>query len=157
MPKGFEVTSIEVTDDGLTILRRIMALPTAPVDEVSQVGIDDFSFRRGRKFGTIFVDLQTHQVLDVLPDRTAETSAAWMQAHPEPEIVSRDRGGDYAAAARKSAPQATQIADRFHIYKNLTEAVELALAGCRAEIRKNVEIASQAAVPREVLEALLQR
>lgn len=119
-----------------TILRRIMALPTEPVGEVSQIGIDDFSFRRGRKFGTIVVDLQTHKMLDVLPDRTAETSAAWMAAHPELEIVSRDRGGDYAAAARKAAPQATQIADRFHLMKNLTEAVELALARCRAEIRK---------------------
>jgi transposase len=131
-----------------------MALPTSPLRAVSQVGIDDFSFRRGRKFGTILVDLQTHQVLDVLADRTTETSAAWMQAHPELEMVSRDRGGDYAAAARKSAPQATQIADRFHIYKNLTEAVELALADCRAEIRKNGEIAVQAAVPPDVPEAL---
>lgn len=75
-----------------------MALPTSPLRAVSQVGIDDFSFRRGRKFATILVDLQTHQVLDVLADRTTETSAAWMQAHPELEMVSRDRGGDYAAA-----------------------------------------------------------
>src|ERR1700733_1712176 len=119
-----------------TLLRRIMALPTEPIGQVSQIGIDDFSFRRGRKFGTIVVDLQTHKMLDVLPDRTADTSAAWMFLHPEIEIVSRDRGGDYAAAARKGAPQATQIADRFHIYKNLTEAVELTLARCRAEIRK---------------------
>jgi transposase len=119
-----------------TILRRIMALPTEPIGQVSQIGIDDFSFRRGRKFGTIVVDLQTHKMLDVLPDRTTDTSAAWMLLHPEIEIVSRDRGGDYAAAARKAAPQATQIADRFHIYKNLTEAVELTLARCRAEIRK---------------------
>jgi transposase len=119
-----------------TILRRIMALPTEPVGEVTQMGIDDFSFRRGRKFGTIIVDLQTHKMLDVLPDRTTETSATWMAAHPELDIVSRDRGGDYAAAARKAAPQATQTADRFHLMKNLTEAVELTLARCRAEIRK---------------------
>ena len=119
-----------------TILRRIMTLPTEPVGEVSQIGIDDFSFRRGRKFGTLVVDLQTHKVLDVLPDRTADTSAAWMAAHPEIELVSRDRGGDYAAAARNAVPTATQCADRFHIYKNLTEAVERTLALCRAEIRK---------------------
>jgi transposase len=108
---------------------------------VSQIGIDDFSFRRGRKFGTILVDLQTHQVIDLLPDRTVETSAAWMGTHPEIELVSRDRGGDYAAAARKSAPQATQTADRFHLYKNLVEAVELTLARCRAEIRKGAALA----------------
>lgn len=91
-----------------TILRRIMALPTEPVGEVTQMGIDGFSFRRGRTFGTIIVDLQTHKMLDVLPDRTSEISAAWMAVHPELEIVSRDRGGEYAAAARKAAPQATQ-------------------------------------------------
>jgi transposase len=127
-----------------TILRRIMALPTEPVGEVTQIGIDDFSFRRGRKFGTIIVDLQTHKMLDVLPDRTAETSATWMAAHPELDIGRRDRGGDYAAAARKAAPQATQTADRFHLMKNLTEAVELTLARCRAEIRKAaVEVLSE--------------
>lgn len=119
-----------------TILRRIMALPTESVGQVTQMGIDDFSFRRGRKFGTIVVDLQTHKVLDVLPDRTADTSAAWMATHPEIELVSRDRGGDYAAAARKAVPAATQCADRFHIHKNLTEAVERTLALCRTEIRK---------------------
>jgi transposase len=73
------------------------------------------SFRRGRKFGTILVDLLTHEIIDLLPDRTTETAAAWMQAHPEIDIVSRDRGGDYAAAARKGAPQARQVADRFHL------------------------------------------
>jgi transposase len=56
-------------------------------------------------------------MLDVLPDRTAGTSAAWMANHPELEIVSRDRSGDYAAAAKQAAPQATQVADRFHLYK----------------------------------------
>jgi transposase len=137
-----------------TILRRIMTLPKAPVGQIAQIGIDDFSFRRGRKFGTLIVDLQTHQVLDVLADRTAETSAAWMATHPEIELVSRDRGGDYAAAARKAAPAATQTADRFHLFKNLTEEVELALARCRAEIRKQAEEASRREVPQEAHKAL---
>lgn len=107
-----------------TILRRIMALPTEPVGQVPQIGIDDFSFRRGRTFGTIIVDLQTHKMLDVLPDRTSERAAAWMAVHPEIELVSRDRGGDYASAAATGAPQAVQCADRFHILKNLGEALE---------------------------------
>ena len=97
--------------------------------------------------------MQTHHVLDVLPDRTVDTSTAWMAAHPEIELVSRDRGGDYAAAARKAAPQATQVADRFHIFKNLTEAVELSLASLRAEIRKNAEKTSRQQVPAEVQKA----
>jgi transposase len=119
-----------------TILRRLMALLTPPVGTVSILGIDDWSFRRGRKFGTILVDLTTHAVIDLLPDRETETAAAWMRLHPEIEIVSRDRGGDYAAAARAGAPQATQCADRFHLAKNLTEIVEEILARCRAEIRQ---------------------
>ncbi len=73
-------------------------------------------------------------MLDLLPDRTAETAAAWMAAHPEIELVSRDRGGDYATGARQGAPQALQVADRFHIVKNLTEAVEVTLAQYRSEI-----------------------
>ena len=72
----------------------------------------------------------------LVPDRRSETAAAWMQAHPEIEIVSRDRGGDYAAAARKGAPQARQIADRFHLAQNLTDRMGVILAGCRTEIRK---------------------
>jgi transposase len=83
------------------------------------------------------VDLKRHKVIDLLPDRKAETAKAWMQARPEIELVSRDRGGDYAAAASQGAPQAAQIADRFHLCKNLTEAVEKALARCRAEIGKS--------------------
>ncbi len=127
-----------------TILRRIMALPTEPVGEVPQIGIDDFSFRRGRKFGTIVVDLQTHHVLDVLADRTADTSAAWMAAHPELEIVSRDRGGDYAAAAYKSAPQAVQCADRFHLLANLGKALEGVLARHLAAHRARIDQESRA-------------
>ncbi|GHO63939.1 hypothetical protein KSC_028310 [Ktedonobacter sp. SOSP1-52] len=113
---GARVTDrLSIQTSKTTILRRIMALPPEPIGQVSYLGIDDFSFRRGRTFGTILVDLQTHQVLDLLPDRTADTSAAWMATHPEIELVSRDRGGDYAAAARKAVPAATQTADRFHL------------------------------------------
>src|SRR5215469_13320089 len=91
---------------------------------------------RGRTFGTIVVDLQTHQVLDLLADRTTDTAAAWMAAHPEIELVSRDRGGDYAAAATAGAPQAVQCADRFHLLKNLGEALEGLLARHLAALRR---------------------
>ncbi len=122
-----------------TILRRIMALPPLPSPQVSCLGIDDWSFRRGRKFGTILVDLTSHKILDLLPDRDAVTAAAWMRKHPEIEMVSRDRGEDYAAAARLGAPQAIQCADRFHLAQNLTEIAEVILASCRGEIRKAVK------------------
>jgi transposase len=155
---GIRVTDrLGIQTSRRTILRRIMALPSLRVEQMSQLGIADFSFKRGRTFGTILVDLQKHEVVDLLADRTAETSAAWMSAHPEIELVSRDRGGDYAAAARKSAPQATQTADRFHIFKNLTEAVTLALAHCRAEIRTNAEAALRREVPEVARQALVER
>lgn len=119
------------------VLRCVMALPLPPVQPVSHLGIDDFALRRGRTYGTVLVDLTLHKPIDLLPDRKAETAKAWMQAHTEIELVSRDRGGDYATAASQGAPQAIQTADRFHLCKNLTEAVEKALARCRAEIRKS--------------------
>jgi transposase len=121
----------------MTILRRIMARPCASVKPVVELGIDDFSFRRGRTFGTILVDLQSHHVIDLLPDRSVETVSAWMRAHPEIRLVSRDRGGDYASAAARGAPQARQCADRFHVLKNLGEALEGVLARHLAAQRTN--------------------
>jgi transposase len=117
-----------------TILRRIMALPDVARGSVVFVGIDDFSFRRGYRFGTILVNLESHRVVDLLPDRQAETAARWMYQQPDLAVVSRDRGGEYASAAREGAPQAIQCADRFHVVKNLTEAVQVLLARCQAEI-----------------------
>jgi transposase len=80
-------------------------------------------WKKGQTYGTILVDLEKHQVIELLPDRRPETVERWLRTHPEIEIVSRDRGGDYAAAARKGAPQAQQVADRFHVVKNLREAL----------------------------------
>jgi transposase len=120
----------------MTILRRVMACPSASVEQVVQLGIDDFSFRRGRTFGTILVDMQSHQVIDLLADRKVETVSAWMRAHPEIRLVSRDRAGDYASAAARAAPQARQCADRFHLQKNLGEALEGVLAHHLATHRK---------------------
>jgi transposase len=110
------------------ILRRVMKLATETTDQVEHLGVDDFSFRRGRTFGTVLVALQRHQILDLLPDRQKDTAAAWMKMHPEITHVSRDRGKDYAAAAKEGAPQAIQVADRYHIGQNLAEAVQLLLA-----------------------------
>src|SRR5260370_11234053 len=117
-----------------TILRRTMTLPAQRSEPVSQLGIDDWSFRRGRQFGTILVDLATHEIIDLLPDRETETAQAWMQAHREIDVVSRERGEDYAAAARKGAPQARQVGDRYHLTDNLRDFVEEILARCRKEI-----------------------
>ncbi len=79
------------------ILRRTMALSPGPSEPVSLLGIDDWSFRRGRQFGTILVNLATHEIIDLLPDRKTETAQSWMKGHPEIDVVSRDRGEEYAA------------------------------------------------------------
>ena len=133
-----------------TVLRCVMALPLPPVEPVSHLGSDDFALGRGRTYGTVLVDLTRHKPIDLLPDRKAETAKAWMQAHAEIEPVSRDRGGDYATAASHGAPQVVQTADRFHLCKNLTEAVEKALARCRAEIRKSQKAEQQSAKETEL-------
>lgn len=112
----------------MTIIRRMMAQPAPPVERVVELGIDDFSFRRGYRFGTILVDLQSRQIIDLLPDRKAKAASDWMSAHPEIDLVSRDRGKEYASAVASGAPQAIQCLDRFHLLKNLREDMEGYLA-----------------------------
>jgi len=121
--------------DRQTLLRRVMALPDRPEESVLYLGIDDFAFRRGQRFGTVLVNLETHHIVDLLPDRQAATAAAWIKPRPDIMVVSRDRGGEYAKAAAVAAPQATDVADRFHILKNLTEALQLLLGRSLEEIK----------------------
>jgi transposase len=88
------------------------------------IGIDDWAWRKGHRYGTIIVDLERGCPIDVLEDRLADTVAAWLQAHPEVEIVARDRADAYASGIRQGAPDATQVADRFHLLQNLAEALQ---------------------------------
>jgi transposase len=76
-------TRLGIATSWMTILRRVMELSTPEASVVTTLGIDDFSFKRGRTFGTILVDLSAHQVIDLLPERSVESAAAWMQSHPE--------------------------------------------------------------------------
>ena len=125
-----------ITTSWMTIVRRVMALPTPQVEHVECLGLDDFAFQRGRTFGTVVVDLDAHQIIDLLPNRQAETAAAWMATHPEIRYVSRDRGAEYASAASMGAPQAVQVADRFHVCKNLSEAVQRLVARVLSEMKE---------------------
>ncbi len=106
-------------DTLLRILRRRATLPPACV---KVVGIDDFAWRKGQRYGTILCDLQTRRIVDLLPDRESSTVATWLAERPSIEIVSRDRGGSYREAAVKGAPQALQVADRWHLLENASAA-----------------------------------
>jgi transposase len=94
------------------------------VQPLRVIGIDDWAKRKGQTYGTIICDLETGKVVDLLPDREASTVACWLQQHPGIKIISRDRGGAYAEGARLGAPDARQVADRFHVLKNLGDALE---------------------------------
>ena len=113
---------LPVSSDTLLRLVRALEVPKRATPEV--LGIDDFALRKGQIYGTILVDLEQRQVVDLLPDREKAPVAAWLNAHPGVGVISRDRGGTYAEAAREAAPHATQIADRFPLSQNLGETLE---------------------------------
>ena len=112
-----------VVVSGDTLLEHIRSLDLGGAPTPKILSVDDFSFRRGRSWGTILVDLERHSLVDILPDRSSETFAGWLSQHVGIEVISRDRGGEYADAARKAAPGAIQVADRFHLLKNLGDVV----------------------------------
>ncbi|GIH29889.1 ISL3 family transposase [Microbispora amethystogenes] len=108
-----------------TLLRLLRRRPEQPRIRAPRVlGVDDFAIRKGHVYATILLDMETGERVDVLADRTADTLSAWLREHPGVEIVCRDRGGAYAEAVRTAAPGAVQVADRFHVWKNLCDAVD---------------------------------
>lgn len=100
------------------------------------IGVDDWAYRKGQVYGTILVDLERRCVIDLLPDRDAETLATWLKKHPEIEIVSRDRSQQYIQGIRQGALQAKQVADRFHLLQNLGDVLKKTFDGCTQELRQ---------------------
>lgn len=111
-----------------TLLRLVRRAPAPPLHRTPRVlSVDEWSYRRGRADALILVDLERHQVVDLLPDASAATLATWLRAHPVVEVLSRDRSGPFAEAGRAAAPHAVQVADRFHLLRNLGRATERVL------------------------------
>lgn len=118
-----------------TILRRVKDAPDEPTPRPRYVGIDDWATRKGHTYGTILIDLERGTVIDLLPGRDGEALKAWLSANPQVEVISRDRWPAYIQAATAAAPQATQVADRFHLLMNVREAVEKVLSRVGPDIR----------------------
>jgi len=127
-----------------TLLRRIHSTPqpTAPAARV--LGIDDWALRKGQRYGTIVVDLERGRILDLLEGRDGTALTVWLQEHPGVEIIARDRWAAYAQAATAGAPGARQVADRWHLLKNLREVVERLLTRHSSEVRVALQQAPEA-------------
>lgn len=126
-----------------TLLRRAKKTPATPLPTPKCLGVDDFALRRGRTYGTLLLDLETHRPVDLLEGRSAETLISWLKQHPGVEFISRDRSTEYLRGATEGAPQAQQVLDRWHILKNLREALERFFNRIAASLKELAAIANE--------------
>ncbi len=113
-----------------TLLRAVRRHAAGDSSSLHVIGIDDWAWKRGQRYGSIICDLERRRVVDLLPDREPATVEAWLSRHPEITVISRDRGGGYGQAATRAAPQAVQVADRWHLMENASAAFLEAVRCC---------------------------
>ncbi len=125
-----------VVTSGTALLRLVRQAPEHQPAEPRVVGIDDWAFKKGTRYGTMLIDLERHCPIDLLPDRQVETVAEWLRGHPTIQLVARDRSQEYARAITLGAPQAIQVADRWHLLKNLGDARQRVFEPYTAKLRR---------------------
>jgi hypothetical protein len=134
-----------------TLLRRVKGAADGPAPPPRYVGVNDWAIRKGQRYGTILIDLERGRVIDILPGRDGEALKDWLKLHPGVEVITRDRWPAYAQAAAEAAPQARQVADRWHLLKNLREAVQRLLERHSADARLALKGAPEAPAAADAL------